>query len=272
MELRKTPGQRPAQQPTPSRDSGRNERNYLRQAFEDGDPLVFAHRGNHEHTADHDAENTIGSLVRAARDGASDAVEVDFQRLGDGTIVAFHDDTVRAGAGIAQFDIPLASLTLEQLRGLHPKVPTIDQWARRAGTLDIDVMAELKGAGYEREVLEALERYVPKHRLAAMSFDADAVRAVHALDPDMPVGLVPTRGADDPTPQQQVADLGFRPDFVEIADGDINERVLSWMDARGVEVLVGKDSTAEQRRLFRDERISGILTNTPTTAADARDG
>ena len=59
---------------------------------------------------------------------------------------------------------------------------------------------------------------------------------------------------------------------MEIADGDINERVLSWMDARGVEVLVGKDSTAEQRRLFRDERISGILTNTPTTAADARDG
>jgi len=52
-----------------------------------------------------------------------DFVEFDVQRCGDGAMVLFHDDHVRVGDA----DVPLASLTLDDLRAVHPDLVAYDE-------------------------------------------------------------------------------------------------------------------------------------------------
>jgi len=72
-----------------------------------------AHRGG-RHVG---PENTLVAL-RAARDAGVDWVEMDAQRLGDGTVVIFHDSTVdrvTSGSG------PLSALTVQAYKTLRTK-------------------------------------------------------------------------------------------------------------------------------------------------------
>jgi hypothetical protein len=88
----------------------------------------------------------------------------------------------------------------------------------------------------------------------------------------VPVGLVPDRGSDADDVPDQVDDLGFDPDFIEIADDDINDSTLSAMHDQGIGVLTGKDGAYLQQQLLHDPRVQGILTNQPTQAWMLREG
>ncbi|MCW2926198.1 MAG: hypothetical protein JWM86_166 [Thermoleophilia bacterium] len=236
-------------------------RTWLTRRTEEGRAAILAHRGNIEGGA---KPNTIASLEAARRDRTSDAVEMDISELRDGTLVVYHDGDDPSIESIHDLD-------RDDLKD-HPDIPTLDAWAKRAGELGTNVMAEFKGHGYEREAISTLQRHLHDDQLEAMSFDPDAVRGVHAIDSRIPVTLVIDRDGDAPSVEEQVDDLGFDPDHIEVVRENVNEDVLSAMEARGIGVLVGKEDAGEQLALTKDHRVHGILTDRPTQAANLRDG
>ncbi len=97
---------------------------------------IIAHRGASKVCGE---ENTLLSFQRAI-DLGCDFVELDVRRLHDGSLVCFHNSTVKGTA--------LNALSLRELRertGLA--VPTLQETARLcAGQIGLDV--ELKEVGY----------------------------------------------------------------------------------------------------------------------------
>ncbi|HEX2377291.1 MAG TPA: glycerophosphodiester phosphodiesterase [Gaiellales bacterium] len=124
-------------------------------------PAICAHRGaSRAHP-----ENSLAAFATAIEMGA-DMIETDVRRTPRGKLVLHHD--------------PLGP---RRPRGL---VELAELVALADGRVALDI--ELKEAGYEEEVLAALD---PRPEgLVVTSFIPKAVAAVHALDPGIATGLI----------------------------------------------------------------------------------
>lgn len=131
------------------------------------DPVwIVAHRGFLRRAP----ENTIAAYALAAKAGA-DFVEIDVRTTRDGALVIMHDARVdRTTNGHGE----VASLTLNEIRQLHPPVPLFREvlaWGKRRNVrIDVDhkaaeveaIAAEIKQAAMtDRVVIEG-----PRERLA----------------------------------------------------------------------------------------------------------
>ncbi|MCW2961843.1 MAG: glycerophosphodiester phosphodiesterase [Thermoleophilia bacterium] len=238
-------------------------------------PVVVAHRGEVADAAKNErhAGNDMDSLELAAAGTKSDVVESDTRQLGDGTIVMFHDavterdKTSRAGTEILE----LQDLSLAEFRALHPDAPTLEEWSKRAGDLDVDVLIDFKGEGYEAQALEILQRNIDAEHVAIAAFSTDVLRIFHELDADVPLGLFADRPNADGTvtsSAQQIQDLGFVPDFVEITEVNDTAANLATYATYDIPVMyAGVDAAVDAARQGVD--VMGIMTNTPSDA-DAR--
>jgi glycerophosphoryl diester phosphodiesterase len=154
--------------------------------------LVVAHRGASAYAP----ENTLAAFRLAAEHGA-DAIEFDVRATSDGHPVIIHDaslerTTDRAGE--------ISALTLEEVRRADAgarrgqpfdgePVPTLDEvLAMARGRLLVDI--ELKVAGVETMVLEALARAEMMDDALVTSFLEDALIRVQAAHPRPSVGLL----------------------------------------------------------------------------------
>ncbi len=188
---------------------------------------IIAHRG-----ASWDApENTFAAWDLALERGAH-WIEQDVRRTADGVLVVFHDDSLhRTARGPADactgvvHERRLAELRRcevgswfnteypDRARAVYvgAAIPTLDAvLARYVGRARFYI--ELKGGGdapaMERETLALLRRHGLVGRDAAaaqviiQSFDADALRRIHALEPSIP--LTQLLG-DDPVPAAELA-------------------------------------------------------------------
>lgn len=124
-------------------------------------PAICAHRGaSRAHP-----ENSLAAFATAIEMGA-DMIETDVRRTPRGKLVLHHD--------------PLGPRRPRGLVELAELVELAD------GRVALDI--ELKEAGYEEEVLAALD---PRPQgLVVTSFIPKAVAAVHALDPGIATGLI----------------------------------------------------------------------------------
>jgi glycerophosphoryl diester phosphodiesterase len=124
-------------------------------------PAICAHRGaSRAHP-----ENSLAAFATAIEMGA-DMIETDVRRTPRGKLVLHHD--------------PLGPRRPRGLVELAELVELAD------GRVALDI--ELKEAGYEEEVLAALD---PRPEgLVVTSFIPKAVAAVHALDPGIATGLI----------------------------------------------------------------------------------
>lgn len=147
---------------------------------------VVAHRGFSAVAP----ENTLASLSAAIRAGATGS-ECDVYTSKDGQIVVMHDGTVdRTTNGNGK----ITELTFAQLRQLdagswkHKKyagerIPTLDEiLATHRGTRCAAVV-EIKMAGIERPVIEAIRRAGLIDQAFVISFKGDVVREVRTLEP-----------------------------------------------------------------------------------------
>jgi glycerophosphoryl diester phosphodiesterase len=124
-------------------------------------PAICAHRG----ASRRHPENTLAAFTAAVEMGA-DMIETDVRRTARGKLVLHHD--------------PLGPRRTRGLVELAQLVALAD------GRIALDV--ELKEAGYEAEVLAALE---PRPKgLVITSFLPEAVAAVRELDPGVETGLI----------------------------------------------------------------------------------
>ncbi len=128
-------------------------------------------------------ENTLPSFQLAMEAGA-DGLELDVHATADGVVVIHHNPKVRRGPVIAE-------VTLAELRRFEAApgvpIPTFRELCDLvAGRVTLFV--EIKGAGIEHEVLEALDGYAGDH--AIHSFDHAMIRRISHIDPARRLGIL----------------------------------------------------------------------------------
>lgn len=211
-------------------------------------PAIAAHRGWH---ADGAPENSIAALERAVAGGA-DAVEIDIRRTTNGTMVVRHD--------------------FHPGDSMLPGEATLDDWARRAGELGARVIAEFKEPGYEREALDAITRSMPRDHVELMSFDTDAVRALHELAPDRPLGLLTDLRQPAVSGAELVADArAVGANFLGLNVRQATPSVLDAAARANLDVKVWTvDKLDDIVRLSTDGRVGTIISDVPDLALGFR--
>ena len=207
-------------------------------------PLRIAHRGMPRLAR----ENTLPAFALALEAGA-DGIELDVHATRDGVVVVHHDAEVAEGLAIATH-------TFAELRSAtDAAVPSLAEVCELvAGRAELFV--EIKGAGIERQVMEAMRHY--DGRFAIHSFDHALVARLHRVDetirlgvlfedtiPDVAV-LMNETGACDVWPHAPLV-TGALLEAVHAAGG----RVIAWtvntpteverLTALGVDGLCGDD-------------------------------
>ena len=202
--------------------------------------VVAAHRGASARLPD----NSVAAF-RAAIDAGADAIEADLRRTPDGLLVFEHD---------ALPDPPPTSLaTLSQLVEL----------ARDRVRLDI----ELKEAGYEREVLAALD---PRPQgLLLTSFLPEAVAALRELDADAELGLLiaPEDGGDDLWSRADACGADLLAPHVTLLDERLRRTALE----RNRPMLVWTvNDPGSITLMLRDPAVGWLVTDEPALAQRLR--
>jgi glycerophosphoryl diester phosphodiesterase len=119
---------------------------------------IFAHRGDN---ANH-LENTAAAFHSALQLGFQN-LELDLMRIGDGTVVVFHDedlDRLFARPG------RVASLTLSEFRAVFPELLTFDEFYRLFKDSRAEINFEIKD---DLATLEAVASRLKEFRCAVVS-------------------------------------------------------------------------------------------------------
>lgn len=152
-----------------------------------GRPSVVGHRGLGKGVVDGHAENTLGSLLAAARAGV-DWVELDVSRSADDVLVLHHNPSDEQGAF-------LVDATAEDLasRGVVRLEEALDALPAEV-RVDVDVKPVLEDADCATDtvalLLPVLRREQSRRELLVTSFDASALLRVRAELPGLPTGLL----------------------------------------------------------------------------------
>jgi glycerophosphoryl diester phosphodiesterase len=164
--------------------------------------------GGHRGAAAIAPENTIAGFVLAA-DGGADYLELDVRLSQDDVAIVFHDGELGRttdGAGCPE------AVPFERLETLDAgswfggdfagqRIPTLaDVLAIVEARAALGATIEAKGAGTGRVIAVVARTCRASGRLSACSFDADEIRAVAALAPELPRLLILDRDEPDIDP------------------------------------------------------------------------
>lgn len=149
----------------------------------------YAHRGFHN---DGDApENSLSAFRRAAELGLH--TEIDVHRIADGTLVVFHDDTLRRMTGARGFiaDYDFSNLRKLRLGDTDEMIPTLDEVLDIFEDSGLSLLIELKvDRGNQKELCEALSERLKRYTgdYIIQSFYPRAIIEYRKLMPDDLVG------------------------------------------------------------------------------------
>jgi glycerophosphoryl diester phosphodiesterase len=202
---------------------------------------ICAHRGaSRAHP-----ENSVPAFVAAIQMGA-DMIETDVRRTARGALVLHHD--------------PLGP---RRPRGVTELGELVEL---AAGRIALDV--ELKEAGYEAQVLDALD---PRPAgLVVTSFLPRAVAAVHALDPGVETGLI-FRAGDRRDLAARAGACGAR--MVVAHSSSLRPELAAQLAAAGRPLMVW--TVNDRRRLaavMATPGVTHVVTDVPDVALAIRAG
>lgn len=222
---------------------------------------IAAHRGWHQDGA---PKNSMRGLEAAAAHGV-DAVEIDVRRLRDGTLVVFHDAVLPDGRKLADVDLPVLSA--------YADIPTLGEWATRAGELKVNGLIELKESGYEQQVVDTLLLHMKREQLEFFSFKPAATRALSRIIPDRPVGLLSDLQSPARTGARLVQDaLKAKASFLGLNVRQTHDDVLTQAIRNHLGVRVWTvDAPEDLTRLIQDYRVSTVITDRPALAQEIRE-
>ncbi|MDP5308320.1 glycerophosphodiester phosphodiesterase family protein [Paracoccus spongiarum] len=224
--------------------------------------LPIAHRGLHGPGV---PENSLAAAQAAIE--AGHGIELDIQPAAGGVPMVFHDYDLARLAGDQAYiaDLDPETLAEKRLSGSDEAIPTLAAFLRLVAGR-VPLLVEIKdqdgrlGAGIgelHRHVADQLRSY--EGPVAVMSFNPHVVAALHALMPDLPVGLTscgfPPEDwpmLDEPT-RARLADLAdFESSgacFVSHDKGDLANPRIAALKAAGVPILCWTvRSAAEEAR------------------------
>ena len=156
--------------------------------------LKIAHRGDIQGGV----ENSLEALESAKKKGA-DYVEMDIQLTRDNNFVVMHDYNLQRLTGrnarVRDLDLSeIQNLTIFE-NGSKSRIPTFEEYVKRAEELKIKLLVELKPSGDEPE--NFAEMFVKKFRklgverkFKIMSLDLGLVRKIEKIAPEIETGFV----------------------------------------------------------------------------------
>ena len=201
-------------------------------------PLLLGHRG--ARTYRQIPENTLASFELCLQHGC-DGFEFDVRRSTDGQAVICHDATI-------------GGMEIENTASKSLPLPTLEdvlrQFAHRA-FLDI----ELKVAGLEPQTLAELHKHPPQKGYVVSSFLPKVLRAVHDLDPAIPLGFL-CDTEDRLRGWREMPAEWVIPQF-ELADGELVDLVHS----AGKRIMVWTVNRAEHMREFEGRGVDAIVSD-----------
>lgn len=229
---------------------------------------ITAHRG-HSGAA---PENTLSAIRKAAESGAEYA-EIDVQRTADGVAVLLHDRDLMRVAGDPR---RVGRITLDELKALDvgrsfdarfagERAPTLAEAIRLArGRLRLNV--ELKYDGPDPGLAPEVERVIREEGFApdclVTSFDADALRELKRLDPDLRTGLIVAFALGDVGRLDHEV-LSVRADW--LSDGLLR---AAHREGKEVHVWTVNDERAMARLIERG--VDNVITDHPDVMARVR--
>jgi glycerophosphoryl diester phosphodiesterase len=165
-------------------------------------PLIIAHRG----ASGEAPENTLAAF-RLALDQGADMIELDLHQSEDGALVVCHDFKLQRTAHSRK---SIKQLTLKELKRLevgrwfHPRfsgepIPTLEEvmtLVQSRARINIEIK---RGSPFypniEKRLVELLESFRAIESVLVSSFDDQALEAIRALNPKIPIGLLAEKGS-----------------------------------------------------------------------------
>lgn len=156
--------------------------------------LKIAHRGD----VHGGVENSLEALESAKRKGA-DYAEMDIQLTRDNHFVVVHDYNLRRLTGR---DARVRDLDLNEIRkltisenGFESKIPTFEEYAKKAEKLKIKLLVELKPSGDEPEnfaemFVNEFRKLGVERKFKTMSLDLNLMRKIEKIAPEIETGFV----------------------------------------------------------------------------------
>ncbi|KAA0931655.1 glycerophosphodiester phosphodiesterase [Streptomyces apricus] len=251
---------------------------------------IVAHRGASAQAP----ENTLAAVDRAARLGFS-WVENDVQRTKDGKLVVIHDDSLARTTDVEQVfpgrspwkvkDFTAAEIarldagSWFDARYKGARVPTLKQYMNRVSRNHQKLVLEIKNPalypGIERETLKLLgnEGWLgPAHvrgRLVVQSFDANSIRTVHRLRPDVKTGFLGTPSVAQLPAYARFADQ-INSSHTTISRGYVATiHALEGPHGKPLEILTWTVDTAADTRRVARFGVDGVITNKPDVVRKA---
>ncbi len=152
--------------------------------------LIFSHRG---YSGSY-AENTMLAFEKAYEAG-TDGIELDVQMTSDGTVVIFHDETLKRVCNLDKYvkdmhyeDLPLTA------DGLH-HIPTLSQYLEWARDKDFTTNIEIKSSvifypGMEEKVGYLIRKYRLDEQVLISSFNPLSLLRMRDYAPHLPLGFL----------------------------------------------------------------------------------
>lgn len=156
--------------------------------------LKIAHRGDIQGGV----ENSLEALESAKKKGA-DYVEMDIQLTRDNNFVVMHDYNLQRLTGqnarVRDLDLSeIQNLTIFE-NGFKSRIPTFEEYVKRAEELKIKLLVELKPSGDEPEnfaemFVKDFRKLGVSRKFKTMSLDLNLMRKIEKIAPEIETGFV----------------------------------------------------------------------------------
>lgn len=236
-------------------------------------PWVVGHRGAPRRAR----ENTLDSLDAAEILGA-DAVEFDLRQTRDGEAVVFHDEEIVLG----NQRIPVRTFTAREILKLQLpsefgtyRIPRLEDVFHRFGralryVVEVKTSRETSLPLMARRVVRVAAEYGVSDRCLVASFDAELLRKVREIDPDIATSFL----IDHPVALPEAGRLTplFPPtDAVGPRCDLVTPAFMAQAAAAGLSVHPWTADTPEEIRRLFDAGVRSVTSNVPDVAIQVRE-
>ncbi len=223
-------------------------------------------------------ENTIAAFRAAAESGAR-WVELDVALSADGTLMVIHDDTVdRTSSGEGSLGKLSASEigTLDAGSWFNPRfagerIPTLAKTIAALGEFGLSANVEIKQHPHHRsldQLVRAVQADIGRRaagtEIMISSFDPDALKAMHALEPDLEMAMLWVHPPEDWAEQLAAIPAStIHMHFKALSIGLLEEAAR-----RGIKVRAWTCNDPVQLVSFWGAGLAGVITDDPKLFLD----
>jgi len=244
---------------------------------------VVAHRGfSYEYP-----ENTVAAALGAIK-AKAEGCECDVYISRDGTVFVMHDGTFNRTTDVKTEivdgkpkPVKINDLSFEEIRRLDAgswknakfageKIPTLDEWLEALKQSECWPVIEIKQAGIEQQVVDAVKKAKLEDRTVIIAFSKDVVKKVRKLAPTIPVAWLwgdKWEKSDAELVEFLVAAANeVDTNLLDLAHTHLNANVVTGLNDAGITVWSWTIDDPARMAELRKAGVVSITTNRPDIA------